>query len=69
MKAILVVEVDENHLLKETNDLFERMKGRWCEFRPVPSEYALSPSKKDDFWFMGYNRAIRDIVGEENVNY
>ena len=69
MKAILVVEIDDNHLVQDTNDLYERMKGRKCELRPVPSEYCTSGHNPEEMWFHGYNRAIRDIVGENNVGY
>ena len=43
-----------------------------CPLRPIPSEYCVS-NKSDQFdnerWFYGYNKAIRDIVGDENIEY
>lgn len=47
-------------------------KPEWCPLKPIPSEYCVS-NKDDQFdnerWFYGYNKAIRDIVGDENIEY
>ena len=81
MKAILVIDMPKNctecnqfafehcHAMKKE---IECEKPSWCPLRPVPSEYCVS-NKADQFdnerWFYGYNKAIRDIVGEENIEY
>ena len=36
MKAIIVIEIDENHLLKEMNELYDRLHGYKCELKPMP---------------------------------
>ena len=36
MKAILVIDVPNEHLWKTLNDIFERMKGYKCSIKPMP---------------------------------
>ena len=75
MKAILVIDIPENCFkcpiqceFKESNG-FRPCRAENCPLRPVPSEYCTSRHNPDEMWFHGYNRAIRDIVGEDNVSY
>ena len=78
MKAILVIDIPENCFkcpilcdFKAGNG-FRPCRAENCPLRPVPSEYCVS-NKADQYdnerWFYGYNRAIRDIVGDENIEY
>lgn len=43
-------------------------KPKWCPLKPVPSEYCVNHNGDGDpdWWAVGYNRAIRDIAGEED---
>ena len=54
------------------NETIRKSKPDWCPLRPVPSEYCVS-NKEDQYdnerYFYGYNKAIRDIVGDENIEY
>ena len=72
MKAILVIDIPDENMWKTSNDIYERMKGYKCELREIPSEYCVS-NKDDQYdnerYYYGYNRAIRDCVGDNNVNY
>lgn len=84
MKAILVIdvpyitepcEIDElglvadMHIRPTTLSLYKSFDLKDVDVRPVPSEYCTSGHNPDEMWFHGYNRAIRDIVGEDNVSY
>ncbi|MBR2654000.1 MAG: hypothetical protein IKD59_05525 [Lachnospiraceae bacterium] len=60
MKAILLVEIDDDHKLKDINDLYDRMKGRWCELKTMPERY--KGNLKD--YEVGWNDAIEVISGE-----
>lgn len=60
MKAILLVEIDDDHKLKDINDLYDRMKGRWCELKPIPDKYE---GDKQDYE-VGWNDAI-EVISDE----
>ena len=79
MKAILVFDVpsicDEckcnlrgRCVPMDENTPTEKGKPSWCPLRPVPSEYCVNHNGdgEPDWWAVGYNRAIRDIAGEED---
>lgn len=84
MKAILVVNLPDDWKCKEwciEGELRgKNEEGYWmfcneiveAPLKPIPSEYCVS-NKNDQFdnerWFYGYNKAIRDIVGDENIEY
>lgn len=36
MKAILLIEVDDGHLWKEANTIYDRLKGYKCVLKPLP---------------------------------
>ena len=74
MKAILVIDIDENHLHKETMELYERLKGYKCLLKPMPQkkEISLSPRQDtksitrayNDTLAIGYNSCLNEILGE-----
>ena len=33
MKAIILIELDEEHLIQQTNDLYDRLKGYKCKLK------------------------------------
>ena len=39
MKAIIVIEIDEKHLLKEMNELYDRLNGYKCELISMPEKF------------------------------
>lgn len=69
MKILILADVDENHLAKETNELFDRLKGYKCELKPVPERKAktLDKCKSNGEWFrlQGWDDCVNEILGEE----
>ena len=69
MKALIVIDIDESHLFKESNDLFERLQGYECELKPIPEKRVL-PHEMVDYtnygeepWFTdGWNACIEEIL-------
>ena len=68
MKALIVIEIDENHLHKESMELYEKLKGYKCELKPIPEK---KPNER--FWLddefnggyrFGWNDCIDAIAGE-----
>lgn len=53
MKAILVIDIPEDHILKTTNDLYDRLKGYKCELKPMPERVVENVWNKD--WVAGWN--------------
>ena len=75
MKALIVIDIDENHLLKETNEIYDRLKGYKCELRPMPQKNEIK--NEEEFmnvcgWMyevqtgmdVGWNDCIDEILGE-----
>lgn len=65
MKAILLVEIDDDHKLKDINDLYDRMKGRWCELKPMPKRKLHEYEQVDDEYgyVEGWNACLDEITG------
>lgn len=72
-KAILVIEIPNEHLWITLNDIFERMKGYKCSFKQMPQfmdeavPYQVSETEVNcyqDPYATGFNDAIRLITGE-----
>lgn len=65
MKAIIVIEIYENRLMAESNDLYDRLKGRKCELKPMPEKYCTDGDdiEEDSYW-QGWNECIDEILGE-----
>lgn len=66
MKAIIVIEIDENHLLKETNELYDRLKGYKCDLRPLPEKLDFDNRPSGFSWdaMDGWNWCLEEILGE-----
>jgi len=64
MKAVLVIDIDENHLLKESNELYERLRGYKCELKPLPQKKTPHGSDLFNDYVNGWNDCIDAIVGE-----
>ena len=65
MKAILVIDVPNEHLWKTLNDIFERMKGYKCLFKQMPQKYCTDGDdiEEDSYW-QGWNDCLEAITGE-----
>ena len=62
MKALLVVDVDEKHLLLESNDLYDRMKGRRCTLAPMPQKQKHHDEIDYDYGFIdGWNACLEEL--------
>ena len=49
MKALIVIEIPEDHFLVTANDLYERLKGYKCDLKPMPQKkeaYASSYTER-----------------------
>lgn len=66
MKELIVIEIDENHFLKEMNELYDRLYGRKCELKPMPSkqETARSEAYSVEDYRIGWNACVDAITGE-----
>ena len=79
MKALIVIEIPDGHILKTTNDLYERLKGYKCELKSMPTEISprqiyrdqtrvLGDSRLTDDvskeWCDGWNECLREILGD-----
>ena len=69
MKAIILIEIDENHVFKEANDLYDRLQGYECELRPMPKREKPNSKVTGEFkmidkaWTQGYNACLAEITG------
>ena len=66
MKALIVIDIDETHLHKETMKLYDRLKGRKCELKPLPSYKAVDLNDTRDVMMFchGWNTCLDEITGE-----
>ena len=66
MKALIVIDIDDNHLVKETNEIYERLKGYKCELKPMPEKMEHNPenmSEEDEMmgFIDGWNAYLKEI--------
>ena len=70
MKALIVIEIPEDHLLVTANDLYERLKGYKCNLIPMPEKLQFQEPFNDDYtvsWASrlgfvdGWNACIEEI--------
>lgn len=66
MKALIVIEIPEDHFLVTANDLYERLKGYKCDLKPMPNKRVPEGSETDQIYgcYVGWNACIEEIVGE-----
>lgn len=78
MKAIVVIDLPDDFDINTTcvaMDIVDK-NDNWtttaAKVRPIPSEYCVF-NKDDQYdnerYYYGYNKAIRDCVGDENIEY
>ena len=72
MKAIIVIEIDENHLLKEMNELYDRLHGYKCELISMPEKKEIKEHRTGGYIdnedelaeARGWNTCLNEITGE-----
>lgn len=64
MKAIIVIEIDEKHLLKEANNLYNRLNGYKCELKEMPKRKTPNGSDIFNDYVRGYNDCIEEIEND-----
>ena len=75
MKALIVIDIDETHLHKESMELYKRLKGYKCLLKPMPQKNEIK--NEEEFmnvcgWMfevqtgmdIGWNDCIDEIMGE-----
>ena len=70
MKALIVIEIPEDHLAVTLNDLYERLKGYKCELNPMPSYKAVDLNDTRDvvMFCHGWNTCLEEITDESNIS-
>ena len=62
MKALIVIEIPEDHFLVTANDLYERLKGYKCELNPMPQKMRTDADDiEEDSYCQGWNACIKEI--------
>ena len=72
MKAIIVIEIDEKHLFKEMNELYDRLNGYKCELISMPEKFVDKNGGADNGRYytndigyaQGWNACLDSIIGE-----
>lgn len=62
MKALIVIEIPEDHFLVTANDLYERLKGYKCDLKPMPQKMRTDADdiEEDSYW-QGWNECLEAI--------
>lgn len=71
MKALIVIELPEDHLIQATNELYDRLKGYKCELKPMPKKrnvYQAVGMMTDvvNLTNIGWNACLEEICDETN---
>lgn len=65
MKAILVIDLSDDNLWKQTNDIYERMSGYKCSLKPMPQkrDYSneLADTRGNDMYMEGWNDCLEEL--------
>jgi hypothetical protein len=70
MKALIVIDIPEDHLAVTLNDLYDRLNGYKCDLKPMPSrkdnhESEMVGSLQMDIGYtFGWNDCLDAITGE-----
>lgn len=71
MIALIRIELDEKHLAKETNEIYDRLQGYNSVLMPLPekmneTEYMQKVSSDGDWYeqVIGWNKCVDEIAGE-----
>ena len=62
MKALIVIEIPEDHFLITANDLYERLKGYKCDLKPMPEKICPDGDdiEENSYW-QGWNECIKEL--------
>ena len=72
MIALIRIELDENHLAKETNEIYDRLQGYNSVLIPLPEKLEAKPNgngyieESNLFYCYGRNECIDEIAGVSN---
>lgn len=62
MKAILVIDIPNEHLWKTLNDIYERMKGYKCSFKQIPDCPDVPDTISNDVaYIIGWNDCLEEL--------
>ena len=61
MKALIVIDIDETHLHKESMELYKRLKGYKCLLKPMPQRAFIDQGVPFN---EGWNACLDEILGE-----
>ena len=65
MKALIVIDLPEDHLIQTTNDLYDRLKGYKCELKPMPQKKEVEVNEIEDIMHTEYS--IEDIYTNKYI--
>ena len=71
MIALIRIELDEKHLAKETNEIYDRLQGYNSVLIPLPEKMEIRLNENgyiqesDLFYCHGRNECIDEIMGEK----
>ena len=71
MIALIRIELDEEHLAKETNEIYDRLQGYNSALIPLPEKKETdSTGTIEEYMLKGYDRGwnacLDEITGESN---
>ena len=62
MKALIVIDIPDDHLGVTLNDLYERLKGYKCDLKPMPEMYRTNGDDIEEIsYWQGWNECIEEI--------
>lgn len=65
MQALILIELDDEHLIKQTNDLYDRLHGYKCKLMPMPETKQHEEEIDYDYGFIdGWNACLDAIEGD-----
>lgn len=64
MIALIRIELDEEHLAKETNEIYDRLQGYNSVLIPLPEKIVCKRGKYYPAYSLGWNDCIDEITGE-----
>lgn len=65
MKALILIELDDAHLLKEANTIYDRLKGYKCELKNLPERKTPNGSDLFNDYVWGWNACLEEITGDK----
>ena len=64
MIALIRIELDENHLAKETNEIYDRLQGYNSVLMPLPEKLPPNELGNMSLYKSGWNACLKEITGE-----